>query len=345
MELVSRPMNQAGLGTMTRSALLVCLSLAVGNGCKDLSKVSAEAARGHVAIAVEAAAVDVEDVRGGLPEGAKYLVGLWKADAPQPAPVASGVPPAAPSSSATVNPAPGSAPAPSSSASPPSSPSGTAEAPTGGAPDPTPAAVREALERARNKVQALRVAKGTFFAVTNTQGIVLRNDQEQDLMVGHGMFEPFPKLKEALRGRYVETRGSMPEAATIKGRPDGQWVAAAPVTTERGVVGLYTTGWGWSAYARRLELAVRGAVQDELQPGQHEPLVYVAIVVEKQAYGWDIPEVSLEHLEQIDIVGKATAGEPFSESFELTGRKWGLAALPAPVLGSQVAVVVMRSET
>src|SRR4030095_15664392 len=43
-------------------------------------------------------------------------------------------------------------------------------------------AVRDALEKARNKVQDLRVAKSTFFALADLQGVVLRNDQEQDLM-------------------------------------------------------------------------------------------------------------------------------------------------------------------
>src|SRR4029078_8235539 len=50
---------------------------------------------------------------------------------------------------------------------------------------------REALETARNKVQDLRVAKSTFFALADEQANVLRNDQEQDLMNGKNLFPRF----------------------------------------------------------------------------------------------------------------------------------------------------------
>src|SRR5262245_39571312 len=91
-----------------------------------------------------------------------------------------------------------------------------------------PAAIaREALEKARNKVADLRVAKSTFFAVVLPDGVVARNDREQDRMVGKNLLGSFPGLRPALESGYVETRGSMPEGAEVRGRPDPKGVAAA----------------------------------------------------------------------------------------------------------------------
>src|SRR5882672_9832971 len=43
-------------------------------------------------------------------------------------------------------------------------------------------AAADSLEAVRRKVQDLRLAKSTFFAIADDNGIVLRNDQEQDRM-------------------------------------------------------------------------------------------------------------------------------------------------------------------
>src|SRR4051794_8890326 len=55
-------------------------------------------------------------------------------------------------------------------------------------------AVRDALELARRKVQELRMAKSTFFALSDPAGTALRNDQEQDRMAGKSFFAAFPAL-------------------------------------------------------------------------------------------------------------------------------------------------------
>ena len=70
-----------------------------------------------------------------------------------------------------------------------------------------PQAARDALERARDKVQDLRVAKSTFFALTDATGLAIRNDREQDLMAGHNLVAAFPSLKPALEGGYAEALG------------------------------------------------------------------------------------------------------------------------------------------
>ncbi len=207
-------------------------------------------------------------------------------------------------------------------------------------------AVREALEKARNKTQDLRVAKSTFFALTDDHGTVLRNDQEQDLMTGKNMFTSFPELKDALSGKYVETHGSMPEAAGIKG-PDGQWVAATAVKVDGAAKGLYVTGWSWSAYAYRLETSLRSSVKGGLAQNDKMPLLYVYVVVGDAAYGAPVsPEVNAQAIAADKPLSKIQGDDgSYETTLDITGRDFGLAVKKAPVLGKDVAVAVLRSET
>jgi len=209
-----------------------------------------------------------------------------------------------------------------------------------------PHGARAALETARNKVQDLRVSKGTFFAVTGTDGIVIRNDQDQDAMAGRALLPAFPELKTALAGQYVETRGSLPEAAGVRGRGDGQWVAAQPVLSGAEVKGLYVTGWSWAAYARRLEFALASNLRAALAQGQKMPLVYVYLVVGKDVFGAPIsPEVNARAIAQLSPLVNASATTPTSFELEIAGREFGLAVELTPDLGKDVAVAVLRSET
>ena len=184
-----------------------------------------------------------------------------------------------------------------------------------------PHGARSALETARNKVQDLRVSKGTFFAVTGTDGVVIRNDQDQDSMAGHALLPAFPELKVALAGQYVESRGSLPEAAGVRGRADGQWIAAQPVLSGSEVKGLYVTGWSWAAYARRLEFALASNLRSALAEGQKMPLVYVYLVVGKEVFGAPIsPEVNARAIAQLSPLTNASATTPSSFELEVAGR-------------------------
>lgn len=216
---------------------------------------------------------------------------------------------------------------------------------TEGTPESRAEQARKLLKRAREKTQDLRVAKSTFFAVTGKDGIVIRNDREQDSMAGKSLFAAFPELKEALGGKYVESRGAMPVAAAVRGRPDAQWVAAAPVKAAGEVRGLYVTGWSWSAYAYRMENALRSELTSKLEGVEKLPLLYVYMVVEKAAYGAPVsPDVNAEAIVELNPLQKA-AGSPFSTAIEITGRSFGLAVGRVPELGKDVAIAVLRSET
>lgn len=207
--------------------------------------------------------------------------------------------------------------------------------------------VRGAVLRARDKVADLRVAKSTFFALVDPSGVVLRNDQDQDLMAGANLFQAFPELKRALDGQYVETRGSMPEASGVKGRADAQWAAAQPVRVEGAVKGLYVTGWSLSAYAYRLEFYLRGQLRAQIAGTQEKlPLVYVYVITGDQVYGAPVsPEVNAEAIRKLAPLSKVQGEAVFTAAVEITDRDFGLAVKATPALGPQTGVAVLRSET
>jgi len=216
----------------------------------------------------------------------------------------------------------------------------------GKTPTEDPAAAREALNSVRSKIQDLRLAKSTFFAITDASGLVLRNDQEQDAMAGKNLFQAFPELRSALGGKYTESRGSLPEAAGVLGRPDAQWVAAMPIAVEGESKGLYVTGWSWSSYAYRLENQLRSEVRSEAGDKGKMPLVYVFVEVADGVYGAPIsPDVNARAVRDHAPVSKLQGEAVLTVELEIEGRDFGLAARRVPALGSDVAIAVLRSET
>ena len=210
----------------------------------------------------------------------------------------------------------------------------------------SPETAREALEKARGRVQDLRTAKSTFFALAGPDGVVIRNDQDQDRMAHKGLFGAFPALRKALDGSYTEARGSMPEAAEVRGRADAQWVAAMPVRSEGATRALLVTGWSWTGYAYRLQTSIRSSVGAALEPREKMPLLYVYLIVDRGTYGTrDSPDVNMKVVHEAKVLEKARGSEPFGAELEITGRAFGLAAVLAPELGEDIAIAVLRSET
>jgi hypothetical protein len=271
-------------------AIVSLLSLA----CTKTGEVSRSKAREHAEMLAKAAERDVDEVRKGLPLGAKQLESFF------------------------------------------AEPKAGEDA----------AAAKEALELARNRVQDLRIAKSTFFLLASTEGSILRSDQEHDALAGKNLFAAFPELRGAL-GKYTETRGSMAEAAGVRGRSDGQRAVAIPVMKGGEVAGIYATGWSWSSYAYRLENQLRSTVKSEATASQgKEPLVYVYVVVEKEAYGAPIsPDVHAKAIKDSGLMGRATGEAPVDAVQEVEGREFGIALRRVPALGADVAIAVVRSET
>jgi hypothetical protein len=279
-----------GIAFLAIVSLVSLASLA----CTKAGEVSRKKAREHVELLAKAAQLDVEEVRNGLPLGAKQLESFF------------------------------------------------AQAKAG----EDAAAAKNALELARSRVQDLRTAKSTFFLLASTQGSIFRSDMEHDALAGKNLFEAFPELKGAV-GKYTETRGSMAEAAGVRGRSDGQWAVAIPVMKGSEVAGVYATGWSWSAYAYRLENQLRSTVKSEAAANQSkEPLVYVYVVVEKEAYGAPIsPDVNAKAIKDSGLMGRATGEAPVDAVQEIEGREFGIALRRVPALGADVAIAVVRSET
>lgn len=279
---------------LIKRAGAAALAMACLTSCSKTGEISKQKAHAEVEVLAQAAAADVEEVRKGLPLGAKQLESFFADAAAQ----------------------------------------GDA------------AAAKEALEQARSKVQDLRTAKSTFFLLADKSGSILRSDLEHDALATKNLFSAFD-LKPAAEGHYVEARGSMPEAAGVRGRSDGQWAAATPVMKGSEVAGIYATGWSWSAYAYRLENQLRSRVKSESQQsGSKEPLVYVYVVVDKDAFGAPIsPEVNAKAVKDSGLMGRASGTSVADTAQEIEGRDFGIALRRVPALGADVAIAVVRSET
>jgi hypothetical protein len=266
----------------------------LATGCTKSGEVSKQKAHAEVELLAKAASVDVEEVRKGLPLGAKQLEAFFADEKAQ----------------------------------------GDA------------AAAKAALETARGRVQDLRTAKSTFFLLADKNGVILRSDLEHDGLASKNLFAAFD-LKAATTGKYVETQGSMPEAAGVRGRNDAQWAAATPVMKGAQVAGVYATGWSWSAYAYRLENQLRSMVKSEAsESNSKEPLVYVYVVSGKEAYGAPIsPEVNAKAVKDSGLMGRASGEAVVDVALEIDGRDFGVALKRVPALGADVAIAVVRSET
>lgn len=264
-------------------------------GCTKTGELSRQKAHSEVEALAKAASADVDEVRKGLPLGAKQLEAFFADEKAQ----------------------------------------GDA------------AAAKEALEAARGRVQDLRTAKSTFFLLADKHGVILRSDLDNDSLASKSLFASFGELKAAAEGKYVETRGSMPEAAGVRGRSDGQWAAATPVMKGSEVAGVYATGWSWSAYAYRLENQLRSNVKSEAaDAGTKEPLVYVYVLVDQAAFGAPIsPEVNAKAVLDSGLMGRATGEVTVDTAREIEGRDFGIAVKRVPALGAGVAIAVLRSET
>jgi hypothetical protein len=210
-----------------------------------------------------------------------------------------------------------------------------------------PEAARDALNHARNKVQDLRIAKSTFFALAAPDGRVVRNDREQDLMAGASLFAGLPALARAAQGPYVEALGVMPEAHGVRGKPDAEWMAAAGVDVGGQIRGLYVSGWAWSSYAFRLEFSLRSRVTTELR-GKHEnvPLLYAFVLVGDEVYGApESAEISARAIAERKPLANLGPDGTFSTLLEITGRDFALAVQAVSDLAAGVAIGVLRSET
>ncbi|MCL2448657.1 MAG: hypothetical protein FWD17_06910 [Polyangiaceae bacterium] len=208
------------------------------------------------------------------------------------------------------------------------------------------AAVRKALGRMRHDVMDLNIAKSTFFALADSNGVAVRNDLEEDVMAGQDLIALFPALARARDG-YVATTGRFPNAVSKNG-PDKDWIAGAPVRRENGTTGaIVVTGWSYRFFARHLHSTLESRLIDQAKAagaGSKLPVYYVALFDSSGVYSAPLtPAVDEQALAGEGLAAKTAAG-PVQGVLTITDREFGYAARRTPKLGADTGVVVLRSE-
>lgn len=208
------------------------------------------------------------------------------------------------------------------------------------------AGVRKALQRVRRDVMDLGIAKSTFFALADANGVAIRNDLEEDVMAGQNLFTVFPALAKAKDG-YVTTVGVFPNAESKNG-PDEDWIAGVPVKQENGVTGaVFVTGWTYRYFARHLQESLKDRLTEDARKNGTEgkiPVFYVAVFDRSGVFSAPLtPAVDEKALTEQDLVGKTASG-PAQGTLALTDRAFGWAAVRTPKLAPETGIVVLRSE-
>lgn len=212
-----------------------------------------------------------------------------------------------------------------------------------------PAQAKTSLLRARREVPDLTIAKSTFFALADQNGIGIRNDLEEDAMAGQNLVAAFPDLKKALgsAGVYTTTTGAFPGPPGKSG-PDRDWIAAAPVKDDSGKsVGIFLTGWAYRRFAYHLQESLKAELAEKVRKAGDTgklPVFYVAVFDKTGVYSaLRTPPVNEQAMTEADLVGKTASGA-YQGTTSITDRTFGIGAVRVPSLGPETGVVVLRSE-
>jgi hypothetical protein len=197
----------------------------------------------------------------------------------------------------------------------------------------------------RRDVADLNIAKSTFFALADPNGVAIRNDLEEDVMAGQNLFAVFPGLAKAKDG-YVTTTGVFPKPPQTG--PDEDWIAGQPVKREDGSTGaVLVTGWTYRYFARHLQESLKDHLVERAKKTGEEgklPVFYVAVFDKTGVYSAPLtPPIDDDALRKADLVGKTASGA-FQGVIDITDRAFGFAARRTPNLAPDTGVVVLRSE-
>lgn len=210
-------------------------------------------------------------------------------------------------------------------------------------------ALQKAIADSRSSVKELDNAKSTFFSITDATGTVLRSEADPDMLAGKSVVLAFPGLKKALdpASGNVEAFGEMVEMRGLRTGQDLAWVIVHPMKDEKGLKGLFVTGWSFRRYAAYLDDKAKRHLSDMAQKAGKKtvPIAYVFLFKGGKAYGSPLlsADVNAQAIEGLGVLEKTAAG-PYKGNLEITGRTFGVAARRAPELGDDAAVVVLLSE-
>ena len=208
------------------------------------------------------------------------------------------------------------------------------------------AGVRKALFRIRREVMDLNVAKSTFFALADPNGIAIRNDLEEDVMAGQNLALIFPAIATPHEG-LVTTTGTFPNGSPRSG-PDEDWIAAVAVKRPDGSSGaILVTGWSYRYFARHLQEALKTRLLEQAKAAGSEgklPVYYVAVFDRSGVYpAPTTPLVDERALADQDLITRTSTGA-LQGAMSITDRVFGFAAERTPRLAPDTGVVVLRSE-
>jgi hypothetical protein len=206
---------------------------------------------------------------------------------------------------------------------------------------------QESIKRTREHNDKLRLAKSTFFVVTNAEGVILRSETNPDDLVDKNLFASFPDLKKALdqKDGVVEQFGEMNEMRGVKKGVDMAWVIATQLPGKEKARGVFASGWSFRSYAYYLEQQAKRVLEEAAKktPDHKIPVMYTYVVKAGKAFGGsETPDENSEAVAKLDLASKAKGGL-YRTHVEITGRTFGIAATPIKSLGDDAALVVVAS--
>jgi hypothetical protein len=216
----------------------------------------------------------------------------------------------------------------------------------GGDPAKDLTALRTGLRRIRGEVPDLTKSKATFFALADAHGIAIRNDLEQDVMAGQNVWSLFPALAKVETAGFVTSTGLF--AGARGPEADRDWVAAAPVTDDKGAFeGALLAGWTMRRFANHLQESTRHDLIDELAKAKNPgklPIVYVMVFDRSGVFSAPLtPSVNEKAILDLNLVDKTQAGMTHGV-LSITERDFGYAAVRMPSLEADGGIAILWSE-
>ncbi len=208
--------------------------------------------------------------------------------------------------------------------------------------------LQAAIKAARGSTQDLVVAKVTFFAFANVDGVVLRNETDPDRLVDQNVLQALPGLAKAKdpKAGLAEAFGEMEAIRGVKRGSDLAWVVAHGVPGEGdGARGILVTGWSMRLYVRTLEqqLVAKLTEQVKAKGSGAVPVAYVFLVKGGVAYSDpDRADTISDEIAKLDLVAKSAGGETRLQ-LDIEKRVFGVAAKRVPAFGDDAALVIAVS--
>ncbi|MEM1033620.1 MAG: hypothetical protein AAGN82_25010 [Myxococcota bacterium] len=207
--------------------------------------------------------------------------------------------------------------------------------------------LRNAIVKARESTQELVVAKSTFFVFVGTDGVVKRSESDPDLAADQSLIEAVPAAKDMLdpKRKLVEVFGTMEGLRGVNKGNKLQWIVGAPVVIGGTLKGAFVTGFSLRRYAEVLEISLKAKLKELVEAERTMmPLFYNFIIKGDQAYGTAVaPDENMAAVGAARPLANLGPDGMFSATLEVEGRRFFVAAKPAPALAEDAAVAVMLS--